>query len=364
MLASQWFSCKGACIGSDPVADTVKVDVASLLASGKENVQPEQDQGKAEQVWKEEAEKQRAQQEFRRQQQKEAEDRRRAEEQARRRREEEEAERHRLEHAAAERAAAERAIAEAAAVARANEEQLRLEAQRAAEEKARRDREASQLLEAQRCEEERLAREKVNSWCKANGFGDMNSQKKSFMSGSRFPLHEAVAKNNEEMVGLMLKLGADADLKNSKGQTAQDLARKMNKAGSMDSILAKLSAHGSEEVVTTQPPASEPVKTPTDKNVKAPSAKSQSKLTEAVSRPSIVKGFSDGSKLELLLESGWTACSNEVTLQVGNQLAGETKKFAIQSRGAMYIVDFTDPDAPTQTNAVTKTVHKLRIVKP
>ena len=68
----------------------------------------------------------------------------------------------------------------------------------------------------------------------------MSSKKKSFMSGTKFPLHEAVSKNNEQMVGLMVQLGADRALKNSKGQTAEDLARKMNKNGSMDSILAKL----------------------------------------------------------------------------------------------------------------------------
>jgi len=233
-MASQWFSCRGACSHSDPVADTVKVDV-SKLAFGKENMQPLQARSKAEQAQKEQAQKQRAQEELRRQQQKEAEERRRAEEQARQRREKEEAERRRLEQAAAERAAAERASAEA-------EEQLRMEAEKAAEEKAGQEHEAAEFMEAQKAEDERLAREKVNSWCKANGFGDMNSQKKSFMSGSRFPLHEAVAKNNEEMVGLMVQLGADKEFKNSKGQTAEDIARKMNKGGSMDSILAKLSA--------------------------------------------------------------------------------------------------------------------------
>lgn len=248
-MASEWFSCKGPCAGSDPVSDTVKVDF-SKLASEKENVQPMQVQNKTDEMQKRE-EKRRAQEELARQQQKEAEQRRQAEEQARRRREEEEAERLRKEKVvreAAERAAAEAAAAaaaEAAALAKAAEEKerLRLEAERAAEEKARQEQEEAERaahLEAQRLEEERLAHEKVSSWCKANGFGDMNSKKKSFLGGSKFPLHEAVAKGNEEMVGLMVQLGADKGLKNSKGQTPEDLARKMNKAGSMDSILAKL----------------------------------------------------------------------------------------------------------------------------
>lgn len=238
-MASEWFSCKGACSGSNPVSDTVKVDF-SKLASEKENVQPLQIQNKSEAGQKDRDEKRRAQEELARHQQKIAEQRRQEEELARRRREAEEAERRREQQAAAERAAAERAAAEAAAREAAERE--------AAEEKARQEREAAEsaaLWEAQKLEEERLAREKVNSWCKTNGFVDMNSKKKSsvvpdWVFGAKFPLHEAVAKNNEEIVGLMVLLGADKGLKNSKGQTALDLAQKMNKGGSMDGILDKL----------------------------------------------------------------------------------------------------------------------------
>jgi len=236
-MASQWFSCKGACTGSDKVSDTVKVDV-SKLASDKENVQPVQIQNKSDEALKSRENAKKAQEELIRQQQKEAAQRLQAEEEAKRRRQSEEAERQRAEQAAAERAAAERVALAAAAAEAAEraEEQLRLEA---AQEQERREREAA-IVEAQKQERE-LAAEKVNIWCKANGFGDMNSKKKSFMSGSKFPLHEAVAKNNEEMVGLMVYLGADRGLQNSKGQTAEDLATKMNKNGSMDAILFKLS---------------------------------------------------------------------------------------------------------------------------
>jgi len=235
-MASQWFSCKGACTGSDKVSDTVKVDV-SKLASDKENVQPVQIQNKTDEAMKARENAKKAQEELIRQQQ-EAAQRLQAEEEAKRRRQSEEAERQRAEQAAAERAAAEReALAAAAAeAAERAEEQLRLEV---AQEQERREREAA-IVEAQKQERE-LAAEKVNIWCKANGFGDMNSKKKSFMSGSKFPLHEAVAKNNELIVHLMVYLGADRSLKNSKGQTAEDLATKMNKNGSMDDILSQLS---------------------------------------------------------------------------------------------------------------------------
>jgi len=235
-MASQWFSCKGACTGSDKVSDTVKVDV-SKLASDKENVQPVQIQNKTDEARKARENEKKAQEELIRQQQKEAAQRLQAEEEAKRRRQEEDAERQRAEQAAAEAAAEREAFAAAAAeAAERAEEQLRLEA---AQEQERREREAA-IVEAQKQERERAA-EKVNIWCKANGFSDMNSKKKSFMSGSKFPLHEAVAKNNELMVHLMVYLGADRSLKNSKGQTAEDLATKMNKNGSMDDILSQLS---------------------------------------------------------------------------------------------------------------------------
>merc|ERR1712070_443893 len=74
--------------------------------------------------------------------------------------------------------------------------------------------------------------------------------------------------------------------------------------------------------------------------------------------------FSDGSKLQVLLEDGWVDCSKEEMLQIGHQLATDTKKFAIQARGGLYIVDCTDPDNWTQTNPATQKSRKLRIVAP
>merc|ERR1712070_245999 len=118
------------------------------------------------------------------------------------------------------------------------------EAENAAAIKAQQEREAAErAAEAQRREEELLAaQDKVNAWCKANGFADMNTKKKSMipMSAAKIPLHEAVKQKNEEIVGMLVQLGVDKAMKNSKGKTAEDMARTMNKAGSMDSILAKL----------------------------------------------------------------------------------------------------------------------------
>jgi len=213
----------------------VKVDV-SKLASDKENVQPVQIQNKTDEARKARENGKKAQEELIRQQQKEAAQRLQAEEEAKRRRQEEEAERQRAEQAAAEAAAEREAFAAAAAEAAERAEALRLGY---AQERECLEREAAIVREQKQKRE--LATEEVRIWCKANGFSDMNSKKKSFMSGSKFPLHEAVAKNNELMVHLMVYLGADRSLKNSKGQTAEDLATKMNKNGSMDDILSQLS---------------------------------------------------------------------------------------------------------------------------
>jgi membrane protein involved in colicin uptake len=224
----------------------------SKLSAGKENVQPPRAQNTNQEAEKLEKEKQLAQR-------KEAEERRQADERQRRAREEEEAKRRQkeqkaAEQAAAERAAAERAAAEHAAAERAaaeaaakaakeeQEEQARVEAERAAAaaERARQERETAVRAEAKRQQEERLARDKVSAWCKLNGYSDMNAKKKSLMSGSKYPLHDAVAKNNAEMVGLLVQVGADKTLKNSKGQTPEDVATKMNKSGAMDGIIAVL----------------------------------------------------------------------------------------------------------------------------
>lgn len=233
---AEWFSCSGACSGSDPTSDTVKVDPALLAAQGKdkENVQPKQAPQKAHEAQKAwEEQRKREEQEL-----KAAAERRRLEEEAKRQREEEEARLRREEAAAAEREAAERARMEEAASARLKE------AERQAEEKARASREAAEKARAEReaaeKEEKRLAGEKVAAWCKKNGFVNMTTQKKTFMHGSKFPLHKAVSNKDVEMVKLMILLGVDTTAKNSKGQTAADLAASLNKDKSMGPILACL----------------------------------------------------------------------------------------------------------------------------
>jgi hypothetical protein len=112
-----------------------------------------------------------------------------------------------------------------------------LDEQRAAEEKAFAEREAADKAAK---ESQHRAADKVTAWCKKKSFQDMNTKMSSLFSGSKFPLHAAVADKDTEMVGLMVLLGVDETAKNSKGQTAKDLAAKLNKNGSMEAILASL----------------------------------------------------------------------------------------------------------------------------
>lgn len=70
-----------------------------------------------------------------------------------------------------------------------------------------------------------------------------------------------------------------------------------------------------------------------------------------------------GARLEICLDDGWKPVSDDEFKQVQNQLAGGSTKFSITARGAMYIVDFSDPSSPTQANAMTGKSRKLRVVK-
>jgi len=226
------------CGGSDPTSDTVKVDPALLSAAGKENAQPKNVvPEKAHEAQKALEEQQKREKELRA-----AEKRHKLEEGAKKMREEEEEKANRRrEQEEQERQAAEveRVGRDAVAAAKAKEEeQARLEKARVALEKVRADHEAAE--KATKEEADQKAAEQVAAWCKKNGFKDMNTEKKGFMSGSKHPLHVAVISKDAEVVRLMVQLGVDKTAKNSKGQTATDLGTKLNKDGSMDAILDNL----------------------------------------------------------------------------------------------------------------------------
>lgn len=71
-----------------------------------------------------------------------------------------------------------------------------------------------------------------------------------------------------------------------------------------------------------------------------------------------------GAKIQVELPTGWTDCTPDELKQVCDHIAGGGTKFTIQARGAMYFVDWTNPEEITQTNLKSKTKRKLRVVVP
>lgn len=109
----------------------------------------------------------------------------------------------------------------------AEEGRLQLQAQEAMEWETRR-----QLQEAL------LA---VQKWCKNNGFQDVHSCKKTMRGATKFPLHTAVKYNNPGIVRMMLLIGGQKEVLDSRGRTPMQLARDLNQGGSYDELVAVLS---------------------------------------------------------------------------------------------------------------------------
>lgn len=136
----------------------------------------------------------------------------------------------RMRQEAEEKARQEEAAAEAAA---AEEERQRRAAQQAAAEQAMRDRELA-------AQELAKAEEKVSEWCSRHGYKNANTQKKTMRGAAKFPLHTAVKHKDDEMVGMLLRCGADMSKADSKNVTPRQLAEKVNVNGSHNNILALL----------------------------------------------------------------------------------------------------------------------------
>jgi len=232
LMANTWFSCKP-CVGSDPTQDTVKVNPNLLLSENpnKENLKPVT-RHELEQDRERDAKEKQLTEERRKQAEAEARrchEQQIAAEEARVRRETKKAaeERQREEQRLEDEAYKAAALASiAAATAAAQEQRVRQEAQRVAEEQVKREREA-----AEQVAEHAAALDKVNAWCKSNGYLDMNTHKKTLRGATKFPLHTAVKHKNEEMVGLLLKCGVDKNAHDSRKQTAVQLAEKMKQDG-------------------------------------------------------------------------------------------------------------------------------------
>jgi hypothetical protein len=85
---------------------------------------------------------------------------------------------------------------------------------------------------------------------------------------------------------------------------------------------------------------------------------------EAVPPPPIsndkVYGY-PGMTLQIALDTGWQDYGEEEMKQVNDHLRAGSSKFSIVTRGAMYMVDFTNINQITQTNPSTRKVRSLRL---
>mmetsp|Transcript_19341 Transcript_19341/g.53105 ORF Transcript_19341/g.53105 Transcript_19341/m.53105 type:complete len:218 (-) Transcript_19341:77-730(-) len=83
------------------------------------------------------------------------------------------------------------------------------------------------------------ARAKLDEFLAANGFSSVNSKRRRLMCAC-YPLHVAVARNDPEMVRMLLQAGADATRTDSFRRTPWQVARRKNRRGSHEQVLAAL----------------------------------------------------------------------------------------------------------------------------
>jgi len=69
-----------------------------------------------------------------------------------------------------------------------------------------------------------------------------------------------------------------------------------------------------------------------------------------------------GAKLQVELETGWVDCSPDEFKQVCDHVSGGGTQFPIQARGAMYFIDWSNPEMLTQKNVRSQKSRKLRMI--
>jgi hypothetical protein len=74
-----------------------------------------------------------------------------------------------------------------------------------------------------------------------------------------------------------------------------------------------------------------------------------------------VYGF-PGMILQINLDTGWSEYDDADLKQINDHLKAGSTKFVINSRGTMYMIDFTDDSNIVQTNSLTKKTRNLRLI--
>mmetsp|Transcript_35594 Transcript_35594/g.83205 ORF Transcript_35594/g.83205 Transcript_35594/m.83205 type:complete len:247 (-) Transcript_35594:316-1056(-) len=82
---------------------------------------------------------------------------------------------------------------------------------------------------------------RLKTFMQDKGYGeDVNSKRKASFRKYYYPLHDAVAEHDAELVRVLLQAGADPSLKSSSGKTALQRASKWNTNGSLDDVCSIL----------------------------------------------------------------------------------------------------------------------------
>lgn len=116
---------------------------------------------------------------------------------------------------------------------------------------------SSKESKAQRKLERAEARKQVLPFLLQNGFHTVKS-KRTFFWRSWYPLHTAVKHNDLETVRLLITAGADPQKLNSRGETPEQLAERLNRSGSHADIVDALHhAKGKRKKSSKQPPDAE-----------------------------------------------------------------------------------------------------------
>jgi len=122
----------------------------------------------------------------------------------------------------------------------AEEERLRQQA----EEEERLRHQAAEVEAAvranKRIAEVNHAQEWIKAWCKTHGYKDVMTPKTTLRGNKKYVLHTAVKHEDSAAIKLLLLLGAQKDAKDSKGQTALQLAQKIDSEMRREVIVAAL----------------------------------------------------------------------------------------------------------------------------
>merc|ERR1712196_572032 len=124
-------------------------------------------------------------------------------------------------------------------IRQAEEEERRAAQESEAEQCRKQQQELEEQQRSEKAEQERIQQARVDRWLQDNGFTGVNNPKRSMMK-STYALHVAVTKGDAELVGLLIRCGADRTMKNSAKQTPLELAQKSNKKGQLDEVIAAL----------------------------------------------------------------------------------------------------------------------------